>query len=72
MLVKSARTFSHEIYLDERIYIGLTSYAALRVLRKYFAVQNLSSCSLPSAYTTGDSNTVFCIAWKMASWKQHK
>jgi len=41
-LAKSARTVSRELYLEKRVYIGLTSYGQLRVLRKYFvAVQNL-------------------------------
>jgi len=26
MLVKSAKTVSHEFYLEKRVYIGLTSY----------------------------------------------
>jgi len=50
MLIKSAGTVSREFYLVKRVYIGLTSYGYLRVLRKYFVVQNLSSCCLPSDY----------------------
>jgi len=38
--------------LKKRAYFGLISYGYLRVLRQYFAVQKLSSCSLPSAYST--------------------
>jgi len=48
LLVKSARTVSGEFYLEKRVYIGLTSYGQLRVLRQYFAAKNLSSCCLPS------------------------
>jgi len=55
MLVKSARTVSRELYWEKRVYIALTSYGYLRVLRQYFAsVQNLSSCCLPSAYCIVD------------------
>ena len=51
MLVKSARTVSLELYWENRVYIGLTSYGELRVLRQYFAsVQKLSSRCLPWAY----------------------
>jgi len=51
MLVKSARTVSCEPYLENRVYIALTSYGYLRVLRQYFAaMQNLFSCCLPPAY----------------------
>ena len=50
-LVKSARTVSRELYLEKRVYIGLTSYGQLRVLRQYFApVQNLIVFML---FTTG-------------------
>jgi len=34
MLVKSARTVYHELYLEKCVDIGLTSYGYLRVLRK--------------------------------------
>jgi len=45
MLIKSARTVSCELHWEIRVYIGLTSYGLLRVLRQCFAaVQNLSSC----------------------------
>jgi len=54
MLVKSARTVSCEFYLKIRVYIGLTLYGLLRVLGKYFIVQKLSSCSLPSGYSVED------------------
>jgi len=44
-----------ELRWEKRIYIGRTSYGQLRVLRQYFAaVQNLSSCCLPSAYGIED------------------
>jgi len=39
---------SREFCLENRVYIGLTSYVELWVLRKYFVVQNLSWCCLPS------------------------
>jgi len=54
MLAKSATTVSCEFYLKKRVYIGHTSYGEQRVLRKYLAVQNLSSCCLPSAYSIED------------------
>jgi len=34
MLVKLARTVYHKLYLEKRVYIRLTSYSYLRVLRK--------------------------------------
>jgi len=50
MLVKLARTVSRQLYWEKRVNIRLNSYGWLRVLRQYFAaVQNLSSCCLPSA-----------------------
>jgi len=48
MLGKSARTVSLDFYLEKRVYVGLTSYGKLRMLRQYFAVQSLFSCCLPS------------------------
>jgi len=37
-----ARTVSRDLYWEKRVYIGLTSYVYLKVLRQYFAaVQNL-------------------------------
>jgi len=50
MLIKPAGTVSCEFYMENRVYVGLTSYGYLRVLRKYFVVQNLSSWCLPSDY----------------------
>jgi len=52
-LVKSTKTVSREFYVETRVYIGFTSYDYLRVLQKYFAVQNMSSCCLSSAYSIG-------------------
>jgi len=51
MLGKSARTVSREFYMEIRVYVGLISYGLLRVLRKYFVVQKLSLCGLPSGYS---------------------
>ena len=63
---------SRELYWENRVYIGLTSYGSLKVLRQYFAsVQNLSSCFLPSAYDIEDENTIICIAWKRTTSKRH-
>jgi len=39
VLAESAKTASREFYLEKRVYIGLTSYGQLRVLRKHFVVQ---------------------------------
>jgi len=50
MLFKSARTVSREFYLEIRVYIRLTSYGYLRVLRQYFVVHKLYLCGLPPGY----------------------
>jgi len=51
MSVKSAITISCELYWEKCVYIGITSYGYLSVLRQYFAtMQNLSSCGSPSDY----------------------
>jgi len=42
MLVKSARTVSRELYWEKSVYIGLTSYGYLRVLRQYFLIKPFS------------------------------
>ena len=69
MLFKSARTVSREFYVAKRVYIGLTSYGLLRALRQYFAVQNLSSCCLPSPISYRNKTLYFLMLGK---WQLEK